>query len=529
MAHLDTLSSYVSTLVPSQIQEKITPSDLAWALEVPSLNDLCCWLARVVEEDQRKGRTTALEKEEREIWDRALSLGVVELASPFSSSSTLPPPNYHPPSELTEMATLNRSIASVKERRVRQLELNIDRLQRKLHDQQLNNQVRLQTEAALASEIATLDSDLTSFGLLISSTTLPTLLDLLTTSLTPHLHPSAPSSSQPLHLTQSPALFRSVASSSQDLASRISSAVNAATPESREAERKKLEVEERRLEDVFAKEAGDKEFWEEEMEKFLNNEVEEEDLNEGSAVHELMDAGREKDRLEEVERELGLLRLAKSHLSTTLLPAALLLHASLSNDIGKLRELEALLVALSGEIKDLQDGEFEGIGGEEESEEIEQKRKNWEDALRLIISSSIDSTSPDAAILTQDDFLCSLSNLPASVSWSTTTVSEHLLSLARHASRTEGFTHLLPLLSHLTQNTPTPLHPLLARSSTVTKAEVELNATWHEAREAGKEWRFLGEEVKESEMGPIERLVKENPVAAGGERGGGSVKRVGRS
>ena len=67
MAHLETLSSYVSTLVSPQIQEKITPSDLAWALEVPSLNDLCCWLARVVEEDQKRGGSAALEREEREM------------------------------------------------------------------------------------------------------------------------------------------------------------------------------------------------------------------------------------------------------------------------------------------------------------------------------------------------------------------------------------------------------------------------------------------------------------------------------
>jgi hypothetical protein len=67
MAHLDTLSSYVSTLVPSSDQNRITPSDLAWTLEVPSLNALLVWLATAVNEDDKRGKTTALESEEREM------------------------------------------------------------------------------------------------------------------------------------------------------------------------------------------------------------------------------------------------------------------------------------------------------------------------------------------------------------------------------------------------------------------------------------------------------------------------------
>jgi len=70
-----------------------------------------------------------------------------------------------------------------------------------------------------------------------------------------------------------------------------------------------LEEEERRLEDVFAKKA-DEQIWEEEMEKFLSGEADEEELREEKGlVHDLLEAGREKDRSEEVEREVGLLRV----------------------------------------------------------------------------------------------------------------------------------------------------------------------------------------------------------------------------
>lgn len=78
---------------------------------------------------------------------------------------------------------------------------------------------------------------------------------------------------------------------------------------------------------------------------------------------------------------------AKSQLSSTLLPTAFLLHASLSNDIGKLREMEALLVALGGEVQDLQSGEFEGIGGDAEREDLEEKERKWEGSFARFFTS----------------------------------------------------------------------------------------------------------------------------------------------
>jgi len=171
-------------------------------------------------------------------WDRALSLGVVKDASSTSSSSNLPSSSYLPPSELTFVASLalflsvgslprpkndlmfsyllisvrwlpstdpspqlksvksvNSSSTSTVSSSFRPLSLPLfslsppqiayrvppsPLLRRKLHNQQVNNQTRLETEAALASEIANLESDLTSYDLLVRI--LPPILCILISS-----------------------------------------------------------------------------------------------------------------------------------------------------------------------------------------------------------------------------------------------------------------------------------------------------------------------------------------------------------
>ena len=67
MTSLDTLTAFTSSRVAPDVQAKLTSADLAWALEIPALDSLLAWLARVVEADERAGGTTSLEEEEREM------------------------------------------------------------------------------------------------------------------------------------------------------------------------------------------------------------------------------------------------------------------------------------------------------------------------------------------------------------------------------------------------------------------------------------------------------------------------------
>lgn len=209
--------------------------------------------------------------------------------------------------------------------------------------------------------------------------------------MTPHLHPP---SSPPVHLTQSPALLHSVATSSKALSQSIASLVDSSRPDGRRDDQDELDAEARRLEDVF----GDlrEEAWEKEMESYLAgddgpSDIELEEEERTSVVTDLMTAGREEDRLQEVEREVEALRVvstlarfqiakfldrhwtltkfpsltypqAKTHLSDTLLPTALALQVALINDVTKLRELEALVLALAVETAHLQAAEFKGTG-----------------------------------------------------------------------------------------------------------------------------------------------------------------------
>ena len=368
------------------------------------------------------------------------------------------------------------------------------------------------------------------------------------------------------------------------------------------------------------------------MERFLSGEEDEEqDSDERGLVHDLLEAGREKDRLEEVETEVGLLRVVS--LSVLFLSPSFFslrrppLEVERSPFIGP-----DVLLLVPGQIPPFDNPaadssppsrvtleryrKAQGAGGfarcacrrspgssvrrvqgnrwtyrdggrRGEAEEVGRFVRSFPlfslprsllelyskwfdrstffnfillaDALRLVISASTNSTSPESAILNQADFLSSLSTLASAVNSSSENISAHTLGLARHSSRTEAcvsslplvfqrrvltsfffrslslsllassLTHLQPFLSHLIQHTPTPLHPLLTRPPSVVKAEVKLNAIWEDAREVGKQWRFLGEKVKESEMGSIERLIKENPsVVRGGGATGGSARRVGR-
>ena len=67
MAHLETLSEYACARAGAHVQSKLTPADLAWALEVPAIDQLLSWLADVIDKDNRAGETISLEKEEREM------------------------------------------------------------------------------------------------------------------------------------------------------------------------------------------------------------------------------------------------------------------------------------------------------------------------------------------------------------------------------------------------------------------------------------------------------------------------------
>ena len=152
----------------------------------------------------------------------------------------------------------------------------------------------------------------------ISSTLLPTLLDALHTSLARHIHPT---SDAPAHLTQLPSLLQSLATTSNTLSSEVSHLLDRLRPPNRSEQHHGLDAEAERLEAVYEdlREAA----WEEEMEAFLAGEDEEfrsvgSEEDGVSFVAQLVGAGKEKDRLQEVERELESLRavsITSSHIS----------------------------------------------------------------------------------------------------------------------------------------------------------------------------------------------------------------------
>lgn len=151
----------------------------------------------------------------------------------------------------------------------------------------------------------------------ISSTLLPTLLDALHTSLARHVHPT---SDAPAHLTQSPSPLHSLATTSNSLALGVSELLDRSRPSDRSEQQRELDAEAERLEAVYEdlREAA----WEKEMEGFLAGEDEESrsgcsEEDGESFVAELVGAGKEKDRLQEVEREVESLRavsITSSHI-----------------------------------------------------------------------------------------------------------------------------------------------------------------------------------------------------------------------
>ncbi|CED83892.1 hypothetical protein [Phaffia rhodozyma] len=530
---LSVLVAYANTFSDQCIQ----PKDIIWALDLPCAPPVLNFLAELIasEDDSMPERTSGLDREERETWDKAVQAGLVNAEPSDEADLELSEP-YLTPAQLRELTTYDQQIITIKEQQIKHVLARNEMLQ-ETYDQ-ISSEINesRQTRTRLGEKIRDVEASLLEFSIKMNYVLLPQLTAQLSLSFNPkplqnelnHLienlstnlptPPFLPSSRAPLSRLSPESLERETFRISDSLRSllRQKDVLEMSSDDSMEKiwEREMEEILRRMDDEDFGSDDEDENEWE----------VEGQESSQGerapmTLVKELIEGAWEWDMMDELENSIERARNAKTTLTEVQLPILLLLQTTLQTDSEQTLSSLDVWQAIQLEMNRLRIQKVvlnsKGMVSTAELSNIDEEGLKWKESIWTILRSNLTTSTPflvgkTVELASFDDVLAYLHSLKAQVCWLRTQTNEELDRLIRGGTFKSQRIFSVPISSQA----PTPLHSTLEPPKEIRQAKDSIQKMMHTVEGLVREWVVLGESLGKNKEGKkqITRFVAENTM-----------------